>query len=245
MDHQLLVGTLKKALKLKGITYQKLAKLLDISETTVGRIFSEGTFTLERFLKILEVIGIPLQELLSMQEIEMEGRSQTLTLEQEKFFVKNLNYLAFAILLIKFEKPQKVADAYNLSKETMYKILGQLEKLGLINWLPGDEVRILVSRRTMFLKDGPLSTLLDRQEIAAFVDNDFKGPNEFEYFSIFYLSERAQKILHAKMEELSKEIGKEMDLEALLKVPSEQVGIYMAIRPFEDPFIENLRGLKA
>src|SRR5256885_7417153 len=58
-----LVEALKTSLRSRGLTYRSLAKKIGVSEPTVKRMFSNGTFTLERIEQILEVIELDLEEL--------------------------------------------------------------------------------------------------------------------------------------------------------------------------------------
>ena len=43
-----LISTLKRVLKTRGVTYADLAERIALSEASVKRLFSQGTFTLER-----------------------------------------------------------------------------------------------------------------------------------------------------------------------------------------------------
>src|SRR5207237_837774 len=58
-----LVDALKACLRARGMTYAALATKLDLSEPTVKRMFSRGSFTHERIEQILEAIELDLQEL--------------------------------------------------------------------------------------------------------------------------------------------------------------------------------------
>ena len=43
-----LIDTLKRLLKAQGMTYRDVARELDVSETSVKRLFASGRFRLER-----------------------------------------------------------------------------------------------------------------------------------------------------------------------------------------------------
>ena len=58
-----LVEALKACLRARGLTYAALAAKLGVSEATVKRMFSRGSFTLKRIEQILEAIELDLQEL--------------------------------------------------------------------------------------------------------------------------------------------------------------------------------------
>ena len=77
-----LVDAMKACLRARGMTYGALAVKLRISEPTVKRMFSRGTFTLARIEQILEVIDLDLQELARLAR-EGSGRPGELSTEQE------------------------------------------------------------------------------------------------------------------------------------------------------------------
>ena len=47
-----LISTLKRVLKTRGVTYADLAERIALSEASVKRLFSQGTFTLERLEQV-------------------------------------------------------------------------------------------------------------------------------------------------------------------------------------------------
>ncbi len=56
-------AALKRCLKSRGMTYARLAPHLDLSETSVKRLFSSGGFTLERIEQICRLLDMDLFEL--------------------------------------------------------------------------------------------------------------------------------------------------------------------------------------
>jgi len=238
MEHQVLINALKKALKLKGVTYPKLAKMLEISEGSVGRIFSEGTFTLNRFVKICNLIGLSIEDLILLEEIEVPGRQFEYTLEQEQYLARplNKNILVFFELLIHGKTPQEIAREYGLDDNMLVKILSQLEKLGLIEWLPENQAKILTSKMITFLKDGPISKTYTRETLEDFFKHDFNGKNEVYIGSFIQLSLKHQERIVAKMEALLKEIKKEIKIEDMFDTKTEAVGMVLAIRSWKPEY---------
>ena len=109
-----LVATLKKVLRSKGITYLDVATHLDISEASVKRVFSEGSFTLERFEKICQLAEVSFAEIAELSRVDKGTGSHTYTLEQERFFAEHPRFLAFFDLLIRFGSLEKVRAFANL-----------------------------------------------------------------------------------------------------------------------------------
>ena len=55
-----LIDMLKRQLKAQGMTYRDVARALDVSETSVKRLFASGRFTLERVVEIAQLLGYTL-----------------------------------------------------------------------------------------------------------------------------------------------------------------------------------------
>ena len=60
------VDALKRSLRSRGLTYGALARELRLSEASVKRMFSRGTFTLSRIEQILAVLDLELDEVARM-----------------------------------------------------------------------------------------------------------------------------------------------------------------------------------
>jgi DNA-binding MarR family transcriptional regulator len=230
MESKFMVESLKKALKLKGITYGKLAQMLEISETSVKRVFSEGTFTLDRFIKICNLIGLSYQDLFYMIEADLNKEFE-FNLEQEEFFAKNFNHCLFFFALHQYGSVKTVVEKYNIDKQTTVKLLADLEKAGFLEWLPGDEAKLLVGRK-FILRDGPII----RDHYDSFMRHyaDWVLNNEGERLNIYFLglSKGAQKRIKLKFEELRREIRREQEMEVVLKTPTEFTSIGLDIRPY-------------
>ena len=58
-----LIKTLKRRLKIQGMTYRELAAALNLSEASVKRLFASERFTLDRIVEIANLLGYTLAEL--------------------------------------------------------------------------------------------------------------------------------------------------------------------------------------
>jgi len=242
METQLLIDGLKKAIKVKGLNYMDLAKELGISERSINRIFSEGTFTLDRFMKVCELIGISLSDLEKMIKLDIEHWDNQFNTEQEEFFVKNFDYLIFYSLLFEYESIKKLAKDYKIGDVTIGKLLAQLEKLGLIEWLPGNEAKVIHPRKHAS-PDGPLVYGHGKGIISEMVDISLNSEKDKDFLLFTILSKSSQKLMREKMEELYNEMRKNNEIEGRLKIPGETVGVYMGIRPMNHLY-KKVHGLR-
>ena len=232
MEYQGLINTLKKALKLKGITYPKLAKMLDISEATIGRNFSEGNFSLKRFIKICSLIGVSIEDLIQMGEKEEPTIQITYTLEQEHLLAKNKNYLVFMDLLTLGNTPNQIAKDYGLDEGILIKILSGLEKVGLIEWLPGNKAKLTPPHILQFIRNGPCEKAYTRDYIYDFLEGSFEGENELVFMGWMQLSAQQQQKLLTSFKEQIREVKKDLKISHLLDVPKDPCGLVLAFKPW-------------
>ena len=67
-----LISTLKRVLKTRGVTYADLAGRIALSEASVKRLFSQGTFTLERLEEVCAALEIDVFELAKLARGELD-----------------------------------------------------------------------------------------------------------------------------------------------------------------------------
>ena len=60
------VEALKKSVRARGLTYAELARRLQLSEASVKRMFSRGTFTLARIEGVLAAVDLDLYDVARM-----------------------------------------------------------------------------------------------------------------------------------------------------------------------------------
>jgi len=242
METQLLIDALKKGMKLKGVTFEKMAEFLGISERSISRVFSEGTLSVNRLLKACEYLDFSLKDLLELVDLEFEYREFNFTREQEEFFAENPEYALFYNLINHYDSIKNLAQDYGIDENTVVKILAKLEKLKLIEWLPGNEAKTLGPRK-FASQDGPLHKSQSSWIIPRLVENSLNAEKDRDIFLLINLSKPMQNKLKDKLEEVSKEIRKDMDMDRVLKTPTELVGVYLLVRS-ADFVYERLKNLK-
>ena len=91
-----LVNTLKRRLKIQGMTYRDLGQALHLSEASVKRLFASGRFSLDRIVDIAHLLGYTLAEL-AQEAAVAEKRLHTLSAMQEKELVSDAKLLLVAV----------------------------------------------------------------------------------------------------------------------------------------------------
>ncbi|WP_413580899.1 helix-turn-helix domain-containing protein [Bdellovibrio sp. HCB288] len=135
MDIQIqkIKSVLKEQLKKRKMTYENLAQEMDVSVPTIKRWMGDHDLGLNDLFRICEILDLNLSDLhaLSANTKVAHGPAR-LSDEQQKFLVKNMNYLAFFLQIHDGKTPKEIAEKYKLNKLSVDKYLVKLENLGLI-----------------------------------------------------------------------------------------------------------------
>lgn len=236
-----LVAALKKLLKARGMTYRDLAARLDLSEPSVKRIFSEETFTLQRLEDVCAVLEIDFFELAKLAR----GAAATvdeMTVEQEKALAADPHLLGVFYLLFNDWQPDDVHARYRLTRAEVLKLVLRLEKLGLVDLLPKDRVRLRVPKSLRLRRDGPVRERHGPAIVASFVEGDFDRAGGLFRFEVRELSKASVALLMRRLERLAAEFNEMAELDSYL--PSGQrdtIGMALGIRPYVVSFAMGLQ----
>lgn len=158
-----LVHELKSQLKIGGITYRELAHQLELSESAVKQMFSSGNMTLSRLEKICEILGMELSDLMRLSE-DAGKQLQSLTVEQEAELVGDTKLLLVAYCLVNHWTFADILDKYELTEVEGIRYLARLDRMKLIELLPGNRVKALISSSFNWQPNGPIEHYF-RQEV--------------------------------------------------------------------------------
>lgn len=170
-DYRALFMTLKEVMKAKGFTYGLLASKIGTSEVTIKRIFSQGqSCTLDRLFEICEALGVSFFDIVALAKREEEV-DYVLTLEQENHFAAKPAHFAILKELIRGVTAEQIKKFWELKDSDYFKILRSLEKLGLIDLLPENKVRIKIRGNIRMAHRGPLAKKILRPQINEFLNH--------------------------------------------------------------------------
>ena len=77
------LSALKRAIKAKGLTYKDLQKIMNLSESSIKRILSDKSLSLERIEKICEQCNILFSEVCRLAEFTNDQGPSRMTPDQE------------------------------------------------------------------------------------------------------------------------------------------------------------------
>jgi len=168
-SHQI-IDTLKLELRAQGIQYRQLAEQLDLSESTIKHMFSSKNFSLKRLDNICEILGLELTDLVTKFESKSPKLNQ-LTLENERRLISDMPLLMVAYCVTNHWSMNDILQRYAITEAECIRCLVQLDRMKMIELLPENKVRLLVSNNFKWHKNGPIERFFK----SAVQDNFFSG----------------------------------------------------------------------
>jgi len=193
-----IVDALKRQLKLRGITYKRLAEQLGLSESAVKHMFSTGNFSLRRLDELCAVLECDFGELVSMSESH-EPKIEQLSAEHEEEIVADSRLLLVAYCLINYWTFDEIIKRYDISPAAGIKYLRQLDRMKIIDLLPGDRVRLLVANNFSWRKNGAIEKFFRKRVQTEFFSHDFQDDASVRIVKNGMLSRKGQIQLIEKL----------------------------------------------
>ncbi len=190
VDSVRVVTAMKRALKMRGLTYAEVGAELSVSESTVKRWFADANFTLKRIDALTELLDIDLQDLLQLGE-QSGRRLEILTEEQEQALASDIRLLLVGYLLLQRWTPAQISERYEVNEHELTRLLARLDRLRLIELQPGNRVKMLVAPNFSWLPGGPIQQFFERGIRRDFFESDFDKPGEVQRFVYGMLSDDA------------------------------------------------------
>ena len=236
-----LLATLKRLLRQRGITYARIAVVLQMSESSVKRLFAREDFSLQRLEQVCALLDLELSELAQLASAEQQ-RLQMLTAAQEAELVADLRLLLVTISVLNQWPAQRIVDTYVLSEAEVTLYLLRLDRLGLIELGAGNRVRLKLARDFSWRPHGPIQQFFAAHVRDDFFDTRFAGAGEQLLFVHGMLSEEANARLQGRMRRLVQEFnelhGEQHEGPAALR---HGTSMLVALRPWEPEVFSSLR----
>jgi hypothetical protein len=236
-----LVDTLKKALKTGGFTYRDVALGLKLSEASIKRLFATGNFTLARLDSICRLMGMDVPDLVKMADAQIRRISE-LTQEQEEDLVSDVRLLLVAFLVVNNWPFDEILQSYRLTGPELIRCLTRLDKLKMIELLPGNRIKLLISPSFAWRRHGPIQRFFSERMQDDFFHSKFDGKGEAFLFASGMLSENSITELAKSAERLISEFnGRNRDDAALPMDQRFAHSLVLAVRPWRPSVFTELR----
>jgi len=240
-----LVDTLKRELRSRGITYAAVAGHLGMSEASVKRMFAAKEFTLSRLDRICELAAMDFSELVRLIAPQDPVISQ-LSYEQEKEFVGNPRLMLVALCTLNHWSFEDIVAAYDIAPAECVKLLARLDRLKFIKLLPNNRIRLLVSHAFAWIPDGPIQRLFKEQFQADFFRSSFDRDKQLLLLANGALSEASIAALLARLRKTAAEFsGMRSDDAPLPFAKRTPITLLLAARPWSPEFLRKYRRREA
>ena len=237
LDGHRQVATMVKALKqmcrMRGLRYREIASLLDVTERTVKRWFAGSGLTLQIVEDLCNVLGITFMDLCDFAKEDLDTRPNMLAREQARQLFTDLQLGMVFVLLSRGWLPHEIQRECHMSDTLIVEHLTKLDKLKLIELLPGNRIRRLYSSNIRWDVSSEAGKAFQRGLGNLFSTMNFAAPSAMWAAHIVHVSAETLKEILSKYQKLSCDIEKQSDLEKVGdNIRSWQV-ILMAAQPFD------------
>jgi hypothetical protein len=222
-----LLSTTKRLLKKHGLTYRDVAKSLKLSEPSIKRMFASSRMTVDRLAQIGALLGYSLAEL-AQEAVTDKQRITTLTPEQEALVVSDMKLLLTAVCALNHWALSDIIATYSVPEAECIRYLLQIDRLRLIELLPGNRIRLLVARDFDWLPDGPIRQFFRTRGQDDFLNSRFNKPGESISFVHGMFTDAAFSQIQSELQRLRKRFS-ELHEESLISPLSHRHGASMLL----------------
>lgn len=227
-----LIEALKRELKERGITYAELARRIGMSEPSVKRMFSLKHFTLQRLDQMLSATGIDLRQLAQAAQDAPPLISQ-LSLAQEQEIIGDLKLLVVAVAALNSLNIEQIVASYTISEAEAVACLLRLDRIGFLELLPNNRVKLLVSRTFAWIADGPIQAYFRKEAFSDYLDANFDAGGEQLQLVNLMLSARSTQALLQRLRQVTAEFSQQHQDDARLPYAERRaLSVLLAARPW-------------
>jgi DNA-binding Xre family transcriptional regulator len=168
-----IIDTLKRQLKVRGMTYKALAERLELSESAVKHMFSTGNFSLHRLDDVCAILELDIGDLVDISESQ-EQKIEQLSEENEQAIVTDIRLLLVAYCLINYWTFDEIVARYDIEPAEGLKYLRRLDRMKVIELQPGDRVRLLIANNFSWRKNGAIEKFFRKHVQSEFFSHHFQ-----------------------------------------------------------------------
>ncbi|WP_145842168.1 helix-turn-helix domain-containing protein [Denitratisoma sp. DHT3] len=201
----LLLSALKDVFRNQGLRYADIAAALDISQMTVKRYLSGKGLGLGVLEQLCRLAGISLTELSELAVQHAAPREANLSEAQESALAEHFSLAVLLHLLQSGWAPQEIQAEFGLPEPVLVATLGYLDRLGFIDLLPDNRVRLRGARHIPWSRNPRLKRSFNLHLKKHFT-KDFADPEVLWRYRLVKLSAKSRSRLEGLFEEWSRTV---------------------------------------
>lgn len=236
-----LIRTLKRELRARGITYSKVAEHLGLSEASVKRVLAAEDLSLSRLDAICDLAGLDVGVLAELAAGAVDPLTE-LSAEQEQALVEDPRLLLVTYLALNQWPFAEMVRTFDVSEHQAVRLLARLDRLGMIDLLPGNRIRLKTARNFRWRRGGPVQRFFEQQVRGEFLDSPFDAEHERLYFVGGLLSQRSLAEVQRALERVAHEFDEAARADSALPLEQrDSCAAVLAVRRWEFSLFAGLR----
>ena len=221
------IDALKRLLRGQGMTYRELAGRLKMSEAAVKRMFSLRAMSLQRLEQICDALDVGLAEIAAESTRGRESMAE-LNEAQEKALVSDPALLLALFLSLNRWRQQDVLAQFAFTEAQWTGLLVKLDRLGIIELMPGNRARALTARNFRWRRNGPMERYFREKLLGDYFADAFDGEQDSLFLLSGSLSVDGVRQMRQRLEDVVKEFDAMLIRDAALS-PKERVGVSLVL----------------
>jgi DNA-binding Xre family transcriptional regulator len=148
----------KQALRGQKKTYADVAKALELSEARVKRLFADKNLSLARLDRVCQLLDMEISDLVQLMN-QRKRQITRLSREQEIEIAGDRILLLVTVCALNRWTLKEILAHFKISEFDAIRCLARLDRLKIIDLLPGNRMKLLISPNFTWLENGPIQTL--------------------------------------------------------------------------------------
>lgn len=236
-----ILQTVKGLLKQHKINYAQVGKHLKLSESSVKRSFSKGQISLDRLIKICEMMDLELVDLFQVIQNQSNDLVQ-LSVKQEKLMVSDIKYLLVTVCVCNHWSFDEIHETYQIEQAELVKMLLQLEQTDLIELKPNNQIKLKISPHFHWIENGPIQQFFEQNIQQDFWQSQFIGPGEIRLLVNGMLSKASNELMQKHINKLKQQFTMLSEQDQYLKMEQRHgTTMLIGMRPWELTLFAELR----
>jgi hypothetical protein len=202
-------------------------------------MFSTKSLTLQRLDEILDAAEISLHDL-TTRSYE-ESLVDELSYEQEEELIRDPKRFVVAVSAMNYLSLEQIVDIYNISEPDVIAYLVSLDRLGILELLPNNRIKLLISRTFTWIPNGPIQRYNRRASFEDYFDSAFGGKHDAMQFISVMLSRQSSAAFLTRIKQLAREISDQHQIDSSLPFEEKlRMSFMLAARPWIPPMFRDL-----
>lgn len=228
----MLMQVLRELLRTHGIRHRDIAERLNISERTVSRWLSSDKIEASQIEQLCGLLNMTLFDVCELAAQRGDDRVARLTVRQEQELVEDDLLIYTFRQVLRGWTAEEMRDDLQIPEPVLVDALIRLEKLGLIELLPHNQVRLRTVKNIAWLPRGPFTKSINQWLRGSLGDIDFNEPRAVLSFDELKLSQASCAQLRPKLDEVIREARELSEIDRRLNpADTDWYVCIMAIRP--------------